>query len=130
MKTFKRTMALLLSLAIIFMSLAVPVLAASKVDPSEGPMQKVEAVFYQLVDKLIYAIGKAFNTFMPGISFGKLENYQTPEAFYGGEDIFDTEVSPDSVWSMGYAYGSLLDGLDILGGDYLMAGALQTFKIC
>ena len=128
MKTFKRTMALLLSLAIIFMSLAVPVLAASKVDPSEGPMQKVEAVFYQLIDKLIYAIGKAFNTFMPGISFGKLENYQTPEAFYGGEDIFDTEISPDSVWSMGYAYGSLLDGLDILGGDYLMAGALQTFQ--
>ena len=128
MKTFKKSLALLLSFAIIFLSLAVPVLAASKVDPSEGPMQKVEAVFYQLVDKLIYALGRALNTFMPGINLGKLENYTTPDAFYGGEDAFETEVSPDSVWSMGYAYGSLLDELDILGGNYLMAGALQTFK--
>ena len=128
MKTFKKAMALLLSFAIIFMTLAVPVMAASKVDPSEGPMQKVEAVFYQFVDKLIYAFGKALNTFMPGINLGKLGDYQTPDAFYGGETAFETEVSADSVWSAGYAYGSFLDGLDVLSGDYLMAGALQTFK--
>ena len=65
---------------------------------------------------------------MPGISFDKLEDYQTPDSFYGGEESFDTQISADSVWSAGYAYGSLLDGLDILGGNYLMAGALQTFK--
>ena len=128
MKTFKKAMALLLSFAIIFLTLAVPVMAASKVDPSEGPMQKAQAVFYQFVDKLIYALGKAINTFMPGINLGKLGDYHTPDAFYGGETAFETEVSADSVWSAGYAYGSFLDGLDVLGGDYLMAGALQTFK--
>ncbi len=128
MKTLKKTFALLLSFIIIFASLAVPVAAASKVDPSEGPMQKIEAVFYQLVDKLIYALGKAINTFMPGIDLGKLENYRTPDTFYGGEDVFETETSDDNVWSVGYAYGSLLEGLDVLDSDYLMAGALQTFK--
>jgi hypothetical protein len=128
MKTCRKTMALLLSLAIIFVALITPVSAASKVDPSEGPMQKVEAVFYQFVDKLIYAFGQAINTFMPGIDLGKLEDYQIPDTFYSGEESFDTQVTTESVWSAGYAYGSLLEGLNILGGKYLMAGALQTFK--
>ena len=128
MKTFKRIIALLLTFALLFTVAVLPVAAASKVDPSEGPMQKAQAVFYQFVDKLIYALGKALNTFMPGINLGKLEDYQTPRTFYSGENAFETQISADSVWSMGYAYGSLLEGLDILGGNYLMAGALQTFK--
>ncbi len=128
MKTFKRTIALLLTVAIVVLSMAVPVAAASKVDPSEGPMQKLEAVFYQFVDKLIYALGKAINTFMPGLSFGKYSDYTAPDTFYPGETAFETEVSSDAVWSAGYAYGSLLEGLDVLNKEYLMAGSLQTIK--
>ena len=128
MKTFKKIVALLLTIAIVVLSAAVPVAAASKVDPSEGPMQKFQAVFYQFVDKLIYALGKAINTFTPGISLGKYGDYITPDTFYGGETSFETEVSSDAVWSAGYAYGSLLDGLDVLNKDYLMAGSLQTVK--
>ena len=59
MKTKKRR-----GIIFLVLSAAVPVAAASKVDPSEGPMQKFQAVFYQFVDKLIYALGKAINTFI------------------------------------------------------------------
>lgn len=128
MKTFKKIIALLLTVAIVVLSAAVPVAAASKVDPSEGPWQQFQAVFYQFVDKLIYALGKAINTFMPGLKLDKYSDYTTPDAFYDGETAFETEVTSDSVWSAGYAYGSLLEGLDVLNKEYLMAGSLQTVK--
>lgn len=130
MKTFKKGVALILTVVLLALTIAMPVSAASKVDPSEGPMQQLEAYFYMFVDKLVMALGKAINRFVPGLDWGKTwqnyDDYTTPEGFYSGESTFDTEVDPSAKWSMGYSYGSLLEGLDILNGKYFMAGALQV----
>ncbi len=129
MKKAKKVLALLLTFAIVLLTVAMPVSAASKVDPSEGPMQKIEAIFYMMLDKLVMIVGKVLNRFIPGLDWGNTwqnyDDYTAPDTFYKGEDKFETEVEADAVWSAGYAYGSLLEGLDILGGEYYMAGSLQ-----
>ena len=132
MKSVKKVISVLLVAVLLLLTMSTPALAASKVDPSEGPMQKIEAVFYMVLDKLVQMVGKILNRFIPGLDWGKtwvsFDDYQTPDTFYKGEDSFDTKVKTDSVWSAGYAYGSLLEGLDILSGEYAMAGALQPIK--
>lgn len=132
MKSAKKVISVLLVTVMLLLTMATPALAASKVDITEGPMKRIEAGFYMLVDKLIQMLGKILNTFIPGLDWGKTwvnyDDYQTPDTFYKGEDTFDNEVTESSVWSAGYAYGSLLEGLDILSGEFAMAGALQTFK--
>lgn len=132
MKSAKRFFSVLLVTVMLLTTVAVPALAASKVDPSEGPMQKIEAVLYMMLDKMVQIVGKVLNRFIPGLDWGKswlsYDDYQTSDTFYEGEASFDSEVRPGSVWSAGYAYGSLLDGLDVLSGEYAMAGALQPVK--
>ncbi|MBE6772906.1 MAG: hypothetical protein E7544_01655 [Ruminococcaceae bacterium] len=132
MKKAKKIIAVLLTVVLVALIAAAPVSAASKVDPSEGPMQKLESIFYMLLDKLIYVVGKALNTFIPGLDWGdswqNYDDYQTPADFYQGETAFETEVKSDAVWSAGYSYGSLLEGLDILGGSFYMAGSLQAIE--
>ncbi len=132
MKTAKKITALLLTFVLVALTLVMPASAASKVDPSEGPMQKLEATLYMLLDKLVMIVGKVLNRVIPGLDWGKTwqnyDDYQTPDAFYAGEDKFETEVQADAVWSAGYAYGSLLEGLDVFNGEYSMAGSLQTFS--
>ena len=132
MKTAKKVLAILLTLVIVMLSVIVPVSAASKVDPSLGTTQKIQSVLYMMLDKLIMFIGKVLNSVIPGLDWGNTwqnyDDYQTPETFYKGEDKFETEVTADSVWSAGYAYGSLLDGIDVLNGEYFMAGTLQSIS--
>lgn len=132
MKTIRKHIALLLTVVILVLAIVTPVYAASKVDPSEGPMQKAQAMFYMLLDKVVQIVGKILNKVIPGLDWGKswqnYDDYLTPDSFYKGEDSFETEVSADAQWSAGYAYASLLEGLDILGGEYNIAGALQPFS--
>ena len=130
MRKAKKLLAVLLTVVIVMLSAAAPASAASKVDPSEGPMQKLQSVFYMLLDKFVIFIGKVLNGIIPGVDWGNswlnYDDYQTPDTFYKGETEFDTQVDEDAQWSMGYSYGSLLEGLDILGGEYFMAGSLQA----
>lgn len=130
MKTAKRVIAMLLTVVLVILVAAAPVSAASKVDPSQGTAQKIEAMFYMLLDKLIYVVGKVLNTFIPGLDWGNswqnYYDYQTPEEFYAGETSFEAEIADGAQWSAGYAYGSLLEGLDILNGSFYMAGTLQA----
>ena len=132
MKTFKKITALILTVVMLSLIVATPVSAASKVDPSEGPLQKLEAYFYMLLDKLVMILGKFLNTVIPGLDWGKAwqnyDDYRSPDTFYVGEEKFDTTVAPDAEWSLGYSYNSLLEGLDVLNGEYFMAGALQAVK--
>ena len=129
MKKAKKILALFLVLLMVALS-AVPVLAASKVDPSQGTSQKIQAALYMALDKFVQFVGKILNGVIPGLDWGKswqnYDDYRSPETFYKGEDTFETQVKSDSVWSAGYAYGSLLEGLNVLDGSYNMAGALQT----
>lgn len=132
MKKAKKIIALLLTFVLVALTLSVPVAAASKVDPSQGPAQKAEAIFYMMLDKLVMVVGKVLNRFIPGLDWGKTwqnyDDYQTPDTFCKGEDVFETEIQSGAQWSAGYAYGSLLEGLDILNGEYYIAGSLQPLS--
>lgn len=126
----KKILSVFLAAVLVMLMVAVPVCAASKLDPSEGPWQQTQAYFYMLVDKVIQFVGRILNRFIPGLDWGKswqsYDDYITPEGFLPGEDTFEREVSPGAQWSVGYSYSSLLDGLDVLNGKYSLAGSLQV----
>ncbi len=129
MKKAKKVLALVLTAVMILLTMAVPASAASKIDPTESVSARIEASFYQLLDKVVNALVKVLNLFIPGLNLGDrwpaYGNYVTPEGFYAGEESFDTAVAEGAQWSAGYAYASLLEGLDIFDGSYYMAGTLE-----
>ncbi len=132
MKKAKKVIALVLTAVMILLTLAVPVSAASKVDPSESTSAKIEATLYQLLDKLVGILGKFLNFLIPGLNLGNrwqnFDDYVSPEGFYAGEETFDTAVKEGAQWSAGYAYASLLEGLDIFDGTFFMAGTLEAIE--
>lgn len=131
MKHTKKLIALLLAAVMILMASAVPALAASKLNPNDGALQKAESIMYRILDKLISMLVKTLNMLIPGLNWTgrwpSVQNY-SPENFYEGEDAFDTEVQPDAKWSAGFATASLIDGLDIMNGEYYMAGTLEPMN--
>ena len=132
MKKAKKMIALVLAIVMAFMAMAVPASAASKVDPSESVGAKIEATLYQILDKLVYVLGKMLNILIPGLNWGdkwqEYDSYVTPDGFYAGEEEFDTAVAEDAKWSAGFAYASLLEGLNIFDGTYYMAGTLEVME--
>ena len=130
MKHAKKIIALLLAAVMVLMASAVPALAASKLDPSEGPAQKAESILYRILDKLIDILVKTLNMLIPGLNWtGRwptAKNY-SPQYFYEGEAAFDTEVQPEARWSAGFSTASLIEGLDVMNGEYYMAGTLEPF---
>lgn len=131
MKHTKKLIALLLTAVMILMASAVPALAASKLNPNDGALQKAESIMYRILDKLISMLVKTLNMLIPGLNWTgrwpSVQNY-SPENFYEGEDAFDTEVQPDAKWSAGFATASLIEGLDIMNGEYYMAGTLEPMN--
>ncbi len=132
MKKAKQMIALMLTVLMVLLTMAVPASAASKVDPSEGIGAQIEATFYQVLDKVVNMLVKVLNLFIPGLNWGdrwsEYDNYTAPDTFYEGEDKFETEPVDGAKWSVGYAYGSLLEGLDIFDGTYYMAGTLEAME--
>lgn len=132
MKKVKKTLALILAVVMVLVAMTIPASAASKVDPSEGVAQKIEAYFYMVLDKLVACLGKVLNLFIPGLNWGDAwqtyDDYVTPDTFYAGEEEFDTNVADGATWSAGYAYASLLKGLDIFDGSFYMAGTLEPME--
>ncbi len=132
MKKAKKMIALMLTVLMVVLTMAVPASAASKIDPSEGISAQIEATFYQILDKVVTCLVKVLNLFIPGLNWGdkwsNYSDYASPDTFYEGEKDFDTEVAEGAQWSAGYAYASLLDGLDIFDGTYYMAGTLEAME--
>ncbi len=130
MKKMKKLISIFLAAVMVMLIMAAPVSAASRLNPSEGPWQQTQAVLYMLLDKLVQFVGRILNGVIPGVDWGKswqnYDDYVTPESFFRGEEVFEKEVSIDAKWSAGYAYGSLLEGLDVLSGEYNLAGSLQV----
>ena len=60
-KKAKKIIALVLTAAMLLLMMAVPVSAASKIDPTESTGARIEASLYQLLDKLVSALGKVLN---------------------------------------------------------------------
>lgn len=129
MKKIRKTIALILAVAIISSAFLIPVGAATRIDPEDGFGAKAEISFYQFVDKLIVVLGKILNALIPGLNWtNRWPNIKsgTPAGLMPGEDSFDTNVQESSKWSMGYASDSLIQGLDIMDGSYYMAGSLSV----
>lgn len=132
MKNAKKAIALVLTIIMIMLSAAIPASAATKIDPSDGVGAKIEITFYQILDKLVNCLVKVLNIFIPGLNYGdnwqKYDDYITPDGFYSGEEQFNTTVETDSQWSAGYAYASLLEGLNVFDGTFYMAGTLEAIE--
>ena len=58
MNKAKKLIAIMLAVVLMGLTLVPVASAESKVDPSEGFTQKIEAVFYMIVDKMINALVK------------------------------------------------------------------------
>ena len=131
MKNAKKILALFLAAVMILTASAIPALAASKVDPSAGTAEKLESYLYRILDKMVDMLGKILNMLIPGLNWtnkwSTAKNY-TPQYFYEGEKSFDTEVQPNARWSAGFSTNSLIEGLDILNGEYYMAGTLEVME--
>ena len=132
MKKAKKLLAVIMAAVMLTVFYSAPVIAQT--DYSEtgySISEKIEHVFYQFVDKLIDLIGKMLNTIMPGLNWtsriGALKNH-TPETDFMGEDSFETTVSDNARWQMGFADASLLAGLDIMDGSYYVAGSLEAMN--
>lgn len=127
MASTKKTVAVILALILAFSVITVPVSAASPVatySSTEGG--SIESYIYMALDKLINVVLSFLNQHWPGFdgSWNDAEDY-IAEHFYKGEDEFDTEVKADSAWKLGYASDSLIDGLDIMNGEFFLAGSLE-----
>lgn len=118
----KKVLAVVLSLILAFSVVAVPVGAA---DASIADFN-IENIFNTIIDKLISFVLTILNKFWPGYEdqWATADDY-VPEYFYSGEETFETEVSEDAEWEMGYSGASLLDGIDATSGDYFLAGSLE-----
>ena len=131
MKNAKRILALFLAAMMVVMAFAVPAMAASRVDSSAGTKEKLESYLYRILDKLVDMLGKTLNMLIPGLNWTNrwptAKNY-TPQYFYEGENSFDTEVQPNARWSAGFSTNSLIEGLDIMNGEYYMAGTLEAME--
>lgn len=120
----KKILAIVLSIVMVFSIFSVPVSACIKIETVN-----IENTFNLCLDVLIHRILTVLNVFWPGYDgdWEKLKNYEASN-FYEGEKQFDTDVTENSAWSLGYAGASLLQGLDIMNGEYFLAGSLEVIE--
>lgn len=120
----KKIVAIILSVVLAFSVFCMPVGACVQIKSIN-----IENTFNMCLDVLIHRILTVLNVFWPGYDgdWEKLKNYEA-ENFYEGESKFDKSVTDESEWSLGYAGASLLDGIDVMNGEYFLAGSLEVFK--
>ncbi len=125
----KKICAVLLSVILAFSVIAVPVSACFDVSSSKVSTVNVENVFNQALDVLIHRVLKVLNFFWPGYDgeWDKKDDY-TSSNFYEGEEKFDKNAENGASWYLGYAGASLLDGIDVMNGEYFLAGSLEPFE--
>ncbi len=120
----KKILAVLISVVMVFSIFVLPVSACIKVETVN-----IENTFNLCLDVLIHRILTVLNVFWPGYDgeWESLDEYESGN-FYEGEKTFDKNVTENSEWSLGYAGASLLEGLDIMNGEYFLAGSLEVFE--
>ncbi len=119
MKMSKKILAAALVVVMMFSSFAVPVSAVS-----DEFMNKT----YMVLEKALYSLVRIIDFMLPSADwYGRWADKDdyVPEFFFEG----DGEDAPeDAAWSVGYGANSLIDGLDIMNGEYFLAGTLEPFK--
>ncbi|MBQ8766206.1 MAG: hypothetical protein IJZ16_05320 [Clostridia bacterium] len=120
----KKILSVILAAILAFSVVGVPVSACIEVESIN-----IENTFNMCLDTLIHRILTVLNVFWPGYDgdWDTIDEYET-KSFYKGEASFDREVTAESEWSLGYAGASLLEGLDIMNGEYFLAGSLEVFE--
>ena len=120
----KKILALTLSVVMVFSVFMVPVSACIKTETIN-----IENTLNLCLDVLIHRILTVLNVFWPGYDgdWDQIDDYETSN-FYEGEKEFDKNTRDGSGWYLGYAGASLLDGLDIMNGEYFLAGSLEVFE--
>ena len=120
----KKILALTLSIVMVFSVFMVPVSACIKTETIN-----IENTLNLCLDVLIHRILTVLNVFWPGYDgdWEQIEDYETSN-FYEGEKEFDKNTKDDSAWYLGYAGASLLEGLDIMNGEYFLAGSLEVLE--
>lgn len=120
----KKILAITLSLVMVFSVFMVPASACIKIETTN-----IENTFNLCLDVLIHRILTVLNVFWPGYDgdWEKIEDYEASN-FYEGEKKFDKNTKENSAWYMGYAGASLLEDLDIMNGEYFLAGSLEVFE--
>lgn len=120
----KKVLSIVLAVVFAFSVVGVPASACINAESVN-----IENTFNMCLDTLIHRILTVLNVFWPGYdgNWDKIENYEAVN-FYAGESSFDREVTADSEWSLGYAGASLLEGLDVMNGEYFLAGTLEVFE--
>lgn len=129
-KNFKRVLAI--AMCGIFLMTMMPTAFAAPEDylitASEGTknVSKLEKGFYNAVDKLICGIVSVINVFVPTPSgWEDLKDYE-PKGFTEGMETFLKAPAENAKWSVGYDNASLLEGMDVMGKDYFVAGSLSV----
>ena len=120
----KKIIAVLLAAVLSFSVFTLPASAAA------GDIgEKIENGFYTVLEKAVMGLLFCINKTIPGYSSKWIseKDYDSKD-FYPGESKFDTQEGDGAVWSLGYAGASLIDGLDVMNGEYFLAGSLEVFK--
>ncbi len=120
----KKILAVIISVILAFSVVGTPVSACVQTESIN-----IENTFNMCLDTLIHRILTVLNVFWPGYD-GEWENIDDYEAknFYEGEKKFDKSVTNDSKWSLGYAGASLLEDIDVMNGEYFLAGSLEVIE--
>ncbi len=120
----KKILAIILSVVLVFSVFCIPVGACVQIESVN-----IENSFNMCLDVLIHRVLTVLNVFWPGYDgdWDKIEDYRT-DNFYKGESKFDKNVTDDSKWSLGYAGASLLEDIDVMNGEYFLAGSLEVFE--
>ncbi len=124
----KKIIALLLSVVLMFSVISAPASACTEMSVFSADFN-FENSFNLFLDELIHGILKVFNLVWPGYDgdWTRQKDYKA-EHFYEGEKKFDNDKADGAVWSLGYAGASLLEGIDVMNGEYFLAGSLEPFK--
>ncbi len=120
----KKILSLVLSIVLVFSVAVVPVNACEVKQEIN-----IENIFYQCVDTLIHRILVVFNLLIPGYEseWESTDEYES-ENFYKGEAEFDKEVTSKSNWYLGFSGASLLEDIDVMNGEYFLAGSLEVIE--
>ncbi len=120
----KKVLSIILSVVLAFSVVGVPASACVQTTSIN-----LENTFNMCLDTLIHRILTVLNIVWPGYDgeWTDIEDYDA-ENFYKGEAKFDKNVTADSKWSLGYSGASLLQDIDVMNGEYFLAGSLEVIE--
>ncbi|MBR5247085.1 MAG: hypothetical protein IKV25_06940 [Clostridia bacterium] len=122
---YKKITAIVMAMALMFSVFA---MSTSACFDNSAKSVNTENYINQLLDDVIHKALKVFNLVWPGYdkNWDSKDDYIATD-FYAGEESFNNQIANGAKWSLGYAGASLLEDMDIMNGEYFLAGSLEPF---